>query len=113
MEGLQKKDFLVAEDGHPQNITYFEEHTGAKAADASRLPPLPPNVFSNVPRARPSDAVTVLLLDSMNTQLQDQAVVHAQMLKYRPDFNQPSLVNTRPRPLENHFVYTDFASERR
>ena len=79
-----KEDFQVSEDGHPQAINFFEEHSGTHPLMASEanLPPLPPNVFTNIPRVPPSDAVTVLLLDSMNTQLQDQSFVHAQMMKY-------------------------------
>ncbi len=84
VQGLKKEDFQVGEDGHPQAITFFEEHSGAHplTASESSLPPLPPNIFTNIPRVPPSDAVTVLLLDSMNTQLADQSFVHAQMLKY-------------------------------
>jgi VWFA-related protein len=76
VKGLHKEDFQVGEDGHPQAITFFEEHSGAHPLNASEssLPPLPPNIFTNIPR--------VLLLDSMNTQLADQSFVHAQMLKY-------------------------------
>ena len=79
--GLHKQDFLVSEDGHPQTISYFEEHTGAQPLQAN-LPDLPPNVFTNVPRVKPSDSVTVLVLDSLNTPLADQSRVRAQMLKY-------------------------------
>jgi VWFA-related protein len=84
VQGLHKEDFQVGEDGHSQAITFFEEHSGAHPLPMSEadLPPLPPDVFTNIPRVPPSDAVTVLLLDSMNTQLQDQSFVHAQMLKY-------------------------------
>jgi len=79
--GLHQQDFLVSEDGNPQTISYFEEHTGAQPLQAN-LPDLPPNVFTNVPRVKPSDSVTVLLLDSLNTPLADQSRVRAQMLKY-------------------------------
>jgi VWFA-related protein len=84
VKGLHREDFQVSEDGHPQAITFFEEHSGNQplTASESSLPPLPPNIFTNIPRVPPSDAVTVLLLDSMNTQLADQSFVHAQMLKY-------------------------------
>jgi VWFA-related protein len=84
IKGLHKQDFQVSEDGHAQTITFFEEHTNAHSSPTSEVnpAPLPPNVFTNVPRVPPSDAVTVLLLDSMNTYLGDQSVVHAQMLKY-------------------------------
>jgi VWFA-related protein len=84
VQGLHKEDFQISEDGHPQAITFFEEHSGAHplTASAASLSPLPPNVFINIPRVPPSDAITVLLLDSMNTQLADQSFVHAEMLKY-------------------------------
>ncbi len=81
VEGLHKQDFLVSEDGHPQTINYFEEHTGAQPLQAN-LPDLPPNVFTNVPRVKPSDSATVLVLDTLNTPLADQSNVRAQMLKY-------------------------------
>lgn len=79
--GLHKQDFLVSEDGHRQTISYFEEHTGAQPLQAN-LPDLPPNVFTNIPRVKPSDSVAVLLLDTLNTPLADQSNVRAQMLKY-------------------------------
>ena len=75
VKGLHKENFEALEDGHPQRIAYFEEHTNANSTEASR-PRLPPNVFANMPRVRLGDAVTVLLLDSLNTPLEDQARVH-------------------------------------
>ena len=79
--GLHKQDFLAAEDGNPQTVTFFEEHTGAQSIQAD-LPTLPPNVFTNIPRMKPGGAATVLLLDNLNTQLQDQSGVRARMLSY-------------------------------
>ena len=56
LTGLHKQDFVLSEDGHRQTITYFEEHTSAQLSPAN-LPDLPPNVFTNIPRVKPSDAV--------------------------------------------------------
>ncbi len=81
VRGLHKEDFLAAEDGHPQSFTYFEEHSVSQSPPAN-LPDLPPNIFTNIPRVIPTDSVTVLLLDSLNTPLQAQSFVRAQMLKY-------------------------------
>ena len=81
LQGLRKEDFLVSEDGHPQPISSFEEHKAADLAPAA-LPNLPGNVFTNIPRVTPTDSVTVLLMDSLNTQVQDQSFVRAQMNKY-------------------------------
>ena len=84
LTGLHKQDFVLTEDGHPQAITYFEEHTSTQPSPESpaNLPDLPPNVFTNIPRVKPSGAVMVLVLDSLNTPLDDQRYVRAQMLKY-------------------------------
>jgi VWFA-related protein len=79
--GLRKDDFHVAEDGHPQTLSSFEEHRGAPPITIS-LPPMPPNVFTNYPTIKKTDSVNVFLLDSLNTQSPDQAFVRAQMTKY-------------------------------
>ena len=81
VKGLRKEDFVVTEDGHPQTVNFFEEHTGAEPLIAS-TPVEAPNVFTNVARVKPSDAFTVLLIDSLNTPLTDQAHVRAEVLKY-------------------------------
>jgi VWFA-related protein len=79
--GLHKEDFQVLEDGKTQSISVFEEHTGA-APVAAKPPALPPHAFTNLPRADVPDTLNVLLLDALNTQIQDQSNVHHQMIKY-------------------------------
>ncbi|HMD77876.1 MAG TPA: VWA domain-containing protein [Terracidiphilus sp.] len=81
---LHKQDFLVLEDGKPQTIDFFEEHT-AKTLPPGAVPPLPkmpPDVYTNVPPVPESDSVNVLLLDSLNTERQDQVYVHKQILEF-------------------------------
>jgi VWFA-related protein len=86
LTGLHKQDFVLSEDGHAQTIGYFEEHTGEQPLQV-KPPDATPNIFTNIPRVQPSDSVTVLVLDSLNTPLDDQRFVRAQMLKYlkKPD----------------------------
>jgi VWFA-related protein len=86
LTGLHKQDFVLSEDGHPQTIGYFEEHTGEQPLQVNP-PTATPNIFTNIPRVKPSDSVTVLVLDSLNTPLDDQRFVRTQMLKYlkKPD----------------------------
>jgi VWFA-related protein len=79
--GLRKDDFHLSEDSGPQIVTSFEEHKGA-APNEIKLPPMPPNVFTNFPTARGADSVNVLLLDLLNTQPQNQAFVRQQVIKY-------------------------------
>ncbi len=88
VQGLHAGDFLVAEDGKPQAVTFFEEHSGTQAgvsrpdAEPDAETELPPNTFTNLPRVPPSDSLTVLLLDSLNTPQNDQRFVHAQILAF-------------------------------
>lgn len=79
--GLGKDDFHISEDGDPQVVTSFEEHKGA-APSETRLPPMPPNVYTNFPISSGADSVNVLLLDLLNTQPQNQAFVRQQVIKY-------------------------------
>jgi VWFA-related protein len=79
--GLSKEDFQIAEDGKPQPVDFFEEHT-PDTTPTSPLPEMPPNVYTNQPAAPPGDSVNLLLLDSLNTDREDQAYVHQQILNY-------------------------------
>ena len=79
--GLAQEQFQVFEDGHPQALASFEEHAGLPDMSALQAK-LPPNTFSNLPLVKAGDAANILLLDALNTQMQDQSYVHAQMIKY-------------------------------
>jgi len=71
------------EDGKPQTIDFFEEHTaGTLPPGAPPLPKMPPDVYTNVPPAPESDAVNVILIDTLNTDTRDQVYVHKQMLEF-------------------------------
>jgi VWFA-related protein len=78
---LHKEQFQVLEDGKPQPIDFFEEHTAASAAPIP-LAKMPPNVYTNVPAAPPGDSVNILLLDSLNTPGADQVYVRQQSLEF-------------------------------
>jgi VWFA-related protein len=80
---LRKQDFVLREDGKPQAIDFFEEHTMPVASAAlAPLPAMPPHVYTNVPTGPQSDSVNVLLLDSLNTPRQDQSYVHQQIVAF-------------------------------
>ena len=82
--GLPKSDFSIKENGKPQTIDFFEEHSAGASAPVAQpaMPPLPPGAVTNVPTAPPSAALYVLLLDSLNTEPQDQVYVRQQVLSY-------------------------------
>src|SRR5215472_7996592 len=79
--GLKKEDFEVSEDGKPQTVSVFEEHRGVRPTQI-KLPPMPPNVYTNFPVTQSADSVNIVLLDALNTPSSDQSYVHSQMLKY-------------------------------
>jgi VWFA-related protein len=79
--GLKKEDFELFEDGKPQSVSTFEEYKGAPPSQ-TKLPPMPPNVYTNFPLVQTADSVNVILLDALNTPTSDQVYVHSQMIKY-------------------------------
>ena len=81
---LRKENFKVMEDGKEQSIDYFEEHI-ARTLPPGAIPPMPkmpPDVYTNIPPVPESDSVNVLLLDSLNTPVEDQSYVHKQIMDY-------------------------------
>ena len=80
--GLKPESFSVLEKGQPQTISFFEEHKAAEDGKPVELPALPMNVFTNFSPIQPPAAVNVLLLDSLNTPIEDQAYVHKQAIKF-------------------------------
>jgi len=79
--GLKKDAFKIFEDDKQQTVSVFDEHRGAPPTQI-KLPPMPPNVYTNFPTIQSADSVSVLLLDALNTPAADQSYVHAQMIKY-------------------------------
>jgi len=107
--GLKKDAFTVTEQGKPQAISFFEEHTGAPAAAPIEMPKFPPDVFSNFSPFPQPAAVNVLLLDSLNTRMESQSVVHEQALKFLKDLKPGSRMAIFTMGLGLHFVqgFTD------
>ena len=79
--GLRREDFQILEDGKPQTISYFEEHSVTPPPPSKTLPS-PPNVFTNAQSAAAPDSVNVLLLDWLNTQPQDRPYAQKQIADY-------------------------------
>ncbi|MGB6193237.1 MAG: VWA domain-containing protein [Terracidiphilus sp.] len=82
--GLHKQDFQVLEDGKPVAVDFFEEHT-AKTLPPGAAPALakmPPHVNTKGPPAPESDSVNVLLLDTLNTDREDQSYVRQQIMDF-------------------------------
>jgi VWFA-related protein len=84
VHNLKQSDFNVLEGSTSQTISHFEEHIypDPKAPPVEHLPPLPPGVFTNYSPDPPSDAINIILLDTLNTPLINQAIVHSQLKEY-------------------------------
>jgi len=78
---LRQEDFHIEENGKPQTLSAFDEHSrqGASPLD---LPALPPNVYTNRQAVKPSDSLNILLIDLLNTQPWSQKDVCNQAVKY-------------------------------
>jgi len=87
ISSLHQQDFRIFENGKPQTISAFDEHSRHTARPVD-LPALPPNVFSNAQAVPPSDSVNILLIDLLNTQPWFQKDVINQAVKYLELFRQ-------------------------
>lgn len=80
--GLSSDAFTVTEQGKPQAISFFEEHGAVPPAQPLEMPKLPPDTFSNFSPFPQPPAVNVLLLDSLNTRMENQSFVHKQAVQF-------------------------------
>jgi VWFA-related protein len=88
--GLSAADFTVLEDGKPQPIRVFDSHVPVtKTASSSQPPPvpapapsLPPNTYSNKVVAPGQESLGILLLDLMNTPINDQQRARKQTIEF-------------------------------
>lgn len=78
--GLSRPDFELRENGRPQSIQSFEAHCGSGARTSAAPPPLPPDTYTDLPVANPSEAINVLLLDGLNTRARDGMRARLQMI---------------------------------
>lgn len=82
IHGLKASDFGITEEGKPQQITSFQEHTAQTAARMPEPPQLPPNTFTNYQPVAVTNAYTVILLDALDTRVEDQMLVRHELIKY-------------------------------
>ena len=79
---LNASDFTLLEDGRPQTIRHFEEHSASTTTQIVPVPNLPPGLFTNQSPAPANGPVNVLLLDYLNTPLTSQAIALQQLRDY-------------------------------
>jgi len=92
---LKAEDFSVLEEGTSQSIRVFSFQQPAPAGEAEQAPPkLPANLITNVPTYKPNRALSVLLLDGLNTDSLAQKYARQEMLKYLEKLPQTNLSST-------------------
>lgn len=82
IRGLLKDQFKIVDNGRLQTVSVFEEHRPEEPEKVASAPVLGPHVYSNLPQYRVKGAVNVLLLDALNTPLENQMYVRQQMVAY-------------------------------
>lgn len=81
ISGLAQSDFTLLENGAEQKIAVFEEIKTAAARFA--WPPLSAAEFSNYSGSQPATRrLTIIMMDSINTEFADRAYAHEQILKF-------------------------------
>jgi len=85
MHGLDRSRFRIFEDGREQAITSFDERrpgNAQTAVAAGSQASLPAHTYSNAPRYPEGSAVNVLLLDGLNTPMEDQVEMRRQVVEF-------------------------------
>ena len=84
VHGLKADDFSITEDKQPQRVLSFDVYDFDKPSISRppNAPPLPRHVFENVPAVPERGPLYVLLLDLVNTEVDDQMTGRQQVLKF-------------------------------
>jgi len=78
-----QQDFRLLEDGKEQQISVFAfQHPKPEPAVAQALVELPPNMYTNFPRYREDDTLNVVLLDGLNSNMENQAFAQHQVVRF-------------------------------
>src|SRR5712664_4592903 len=86
---LSEKDFTILEDGKPQKVSFFSFQQ-VEGQEKRQIPQLPPHVATNRPEYQRSvGPPIILLLDGINTTVENQMVVRQQMLKFLAEHFEP------------------------
>jgi VWFA-related protein len=84
VHGLTAGNFSVTEDKQPQRVVSFDVYDFDKTSISRgpNAPPLPPNVFVNIPTIPERGPLYVMLYDLVNTEMEDQMTARGKILKF-------------------------------
>ena len=88
---LTERDFSILEDGKPQKVSFFSFQQ-LEGREKRQPPQLPPHVATNRPEYRhTAGPPIILLLDGVNTPVENQMYVRQQMLRFLANHFDPSM----------------------
>jgi VWFA-related protein len=83
IHGLPRSAFHIFDDGRPQSLDSFEEHTQSQSPALTPVAaPANPNVFTNDFLLHPPSPVNVILIDTTTIRLTDQMYVYQQLTSF-------------------------------
>lgn len=83
LHGLKLPDFSLTDDNTPQTLLQVTEHTPlSPLPQPPALPPLPPGTFTDYTPIAPGTTLNILLLDALNTPVNDQNFIRNQLQRY-------------------------------
>jgi VWFA-related protein len=82
VRNLKSTDFTVLEDGRRQTVAGFAPHSSTDVMPVKSHPPLPDHQFTNYSTLPPGHPITIILLDMLNTAIEDRAYARQQMIKF-------------------------------
>jgi len=82
VRNLSKDDFVVMEDGERQDVASFEPPDRHAAPPVEQSAQAAPGKSGNPSPALTSSALTILVVDELDTQVMDQAFARGQVRKY-------------------------------
>src|SRR5437867_670007 len=84
VHGLTAHDFVVSEDGHPQDVLSFDVHDfdSPSISIPANTPHQPANHFVNIPATPEHGPLYVLLYDLVDIEIGDQIDARRQILKF-------------------------------
>ncbi len=83
LHGLKLPDFRLTDDNTPQTLLQVAEHTPlTPLPPAPALAPLPPGTFTDYTPIAPGATLNILLLDALNTPVNDRNFIRNQLQRY-------------------------------
>ena len=97
VHGLPQSSFHIVDDKQPETVRHFEGNTVSDTSPSVKTQPHAPGVYSNDFLLHAPPALNILLLDISNLAIEDQMVLHIQLMRLMDALpgDQPLAIYTR------------------